>query len=137
MMTAISAWWTFPNTKKQRTGKRLFIQVFLHLLHLSTIVQNFLFPQPPTTRAISSTSLEDDDTDFEVDTQCSYKDSRFLNQNELDDVTRDLVLTKAKAEILFSHLKEWNLLASSWKISKPRKRHIHYNSTFCSDEGRS
>ena len=25
LMTAISAWWTFPNTKRQRTRKRLFI----------------------------------------------------------------------------------------------------------------
>ena len=30
-------------------------------------------PQPPTTHAISSTSSEDDDADFEVDTQCSSK----------------------------------------------------------------
>ena len=63
--------------------------------------------QPPTTHATSSTSLEDDDdADFEVDTQCSSKDPNFLNQNELDDLTRDMFLTKAKAEILFSRLKE-------------------------------
>ena len=29
--------------KRQRTGTRLFIQVFLHLLHLSTMAQNCLF----------------------------------------------------------------------------------------------
>ena len=81
-------------------------------------------PQPPTTYAISSTSSEDDDGDFEVDTQCSSKDPHFPNQNELDDRTRDLGLTKAKAEILSSHLKEWNLLAPSCKISKPRKQHV-------------
>ena len=68
-------------------------------------------PQPPTTHAISSTSLEDDDADFEVDTQCAGKDPHFLNQNELDDLTRDLGLTKAKAEMLSSRFKEWNLLA--------------------------
>ena len=67
--------------------------------------------QPPTTHAILSTSLEDDDTDFEIDTQCSSKDLHFPKQNELDDLTRDLGLTKAKAEILSSRLKEWNLLA--------------------------
>ena len=44
-----SSWWllflhgTFPNTKRQRTGKILFIQVFLHLLRLSTMAQNCLF----------------------------------------------------------------------------------------------
>ena len=31
-----------PNTKRQRTGKRLFIQVFLPLFRLSTIAQNCL-----------------------------------------------------------------------------------------------
>ena len=43
MMTAISAWWTISNTKRQRTGKRLSIQVFFHLLHLSTMAQNCLY----------------------------------------------------------------------------------------------
>ena len=60
------------------------------------------------------------DADFQVDTQCSSKVLHFPNQNELDDLTRDLGLTKAKAEILSSRLKEWNLLAPSCKISKPR-----------------
>ena len=81
-------------------------------------------PQPPTMHAISSTSSEDDDADFEVDTQCSSIDPYFPNQNELDDLTRDLGLTKAKAKIISSHLKEWNFLAPSCKISKPRKRHV-------------
>ena len=83
-------------------------------------------PQPPTTHAISPTSSEDGDADFEVDTQCSSKDPHFPNQNELYDLTRDLGLTKAKAEILSSRLKEWNLLAPSCKISKPRKRHVTF-----------
>ena len=83
-------------------------------------------PQPPTMHAISLTSLEDDNVDFEVDTQSSSKDPHFPNQNELDDLTRDLGLTKAKAEILSSRLKEWNLLAPSCKISKPRKRHVTF-----------
>ena len=76
--------------------------------------------QPPTTHAISSTSLEDNNADFEVDTRCSSKDPHFPNQNKLDDLTRDLGFTKAK--ILSSRLKEWNLLALSCKISKQRKR---------------
>ena len=83
-------------------------------------------PQPPTTPAISETSSEDDDADFEVDTQSSSKDPHFQNQNELNDLTRDLGLTKAKAEFLSSCLKQWNLLASSCKISKPRKRHVTF-----------
>ena len=83
-------------------------------------------PHPPTTHAISSTSSEDDDSDFEIGTQCSSKDPHFSNQNVLDDVTRDLSLTKAKTEILSSCLKEWNLLAPSCKVSKTRKRHVTF-----------
>ena len=43
--------------------------------------------QPSATHAISLTSSEDDDVDFEVDTQSSSKDPHFPNQNELDDLT--------------------------------------------------
>ena len=99
MMTAISAWWIFPNTKRQRTSIPLFIAP----------VNDDPEPpilQPTTTHAISSTSSEDDDANFKVDTQCSCKDSHFSNQNELDDLTRDLSFTKAKAQILSSRLKE-------------------------------
>ena len=83
-------------------------------------------PQPLTTQAISSTSSKDDDADFEVDTNCSSKDPHFPNQDELDDLSRNLDLTKAKAEILSFRLKAWNLLAPSYKISKPRKRHVTF-----------
>ena len=124
MITAISAWSTFPNTKKLRIGKRLpnmpsSIAPVNHGTELP-------IPQPPTTHAILSTSLEDDDADFEVDINCSSKDSHFPNQDELDDSSRDLGLIKAKAEIHSSRLKECNLLAPSCKISKPRKRHVTF-----------
>ena len=46
-------------------------------------------PQPPTTHAISSSSFEDDDADFEVDINCSSEDPHFSNQNELDNSSRD------------------------------------------------
>ena len=81
-------------------------------------------PQPPTTHGISSTSSEDDDADFEVNTNCFSKNPHFPNQDELDDLSRDLGLTKAK--ILPSCLKEWNLLAPSSKISKPRRRPVTF-----------
>ena len=48
----------------------------------------------------------------------------------MDDLTRNLDLTKAKAEILSSRLKEWNLLAPLYKISKPRKRHVTFENFY-------
>ena len=77
-------------------------------------------PQSLTARAVSSTSSEDDDVDFEVDIQCSSKDPHFPNQNELDNITGYLGLTKTKAEMLSSRLKEWNLLVPSRNIFKSR-----------------
>ena len=44
----------------------------------------------------------------------------------MNDLTRDLGLTTAKTEILSFRLDEWNLLALSCKISKPRKRHVNF-----------
>ena len=83
-------------------------------------------PQSPTTHAISSTSQEDDDADFEVVTQCFSEDPHFSNQIELDDLTKDLGLTKAKAEIFFFTSQGMELLAPLCKISKRRKRHVTF-----------
>ena len=68
--------------------------------------------QPPTTQPISLTSSEDGDADFEVDTQCSSKDPHFPNQNELDDLTKGLGFTKAKAEMLSSRFKKMEFACS-------------------------
>ena len=81
-------------------------------------------PKLPLPQLLTTHAGEDDDADFEVGTQCSSKDPHFPNQNELDDLTRDLGLTKAKTQILSSRLKEWDLLAPLCKIFKPRKRHV-------------
>ena len=48
----------------------------------------------------------------------------------MDDPTRNLSLTKAKAETFSSRLKEWNLFAPSCKISKPRKRHVTFENFY-------
>lgn len=42
---------------------------------------------------------------------------------ELDDLVRDLSLSKEKSEILVSRLKEWNLLERGVTISHSRDRH--------------
>ena len=67
MMTAISAWWTFPNTKNKGQEKIVYSCIPSSIAPVNHGPE-LLIPQPPTTHAISSTSLEDDDTDFEIDT---------------------------------------------------------------------
>lgn len=50
----------------------------------------------------------------------------FPNQSELDDLIRDLGLTKSGAELLSSRLKEWNLLGKDCRTSVYRKRHEEF-----------
>jgi hypothetical protein len=49
-----------------------------------------------------------------------------IKQNKLNDLVRDLGLSKHQAEILVSRLQEWNLLAKRTRVSAFRKR----NETF-------
>ena len=90
MMTAISAWWTFSNTKKKKNRKKIVYPSIPSSIAPVNHGPELPIPQPPTTHAISSTSSEDDDAEFEFDTQCTSKDPHFPNQNELDDLTRDV-----------------------------------------------
>jgi hypothetical protein len=46
-----------------------------------------------------------------------------LTQEELNDLVRDLELSKAKAELLGSRLKEWNLLKENVRVTSFRTRH--------------
>ena len=48
-----------------------------------------------------------------------------LTQDELDDLVRDLELSKSKAELLGSRYKQWHLLKKSFRISLFRSRHQH------------
>lgn len=53
-----------------------------------------------------------------------------IEQNELNDLVRDLHLSKYKAELLASRLQEWNLLAENTKVSVFRKRNEMLSSHF-------
>ena len=54
----------------------------------------------------------------------------FLSQGDLQDLSRDLNLSKEKSELLGSRLKQWNLLQKGVSISFFRKRHIDLASFF-------
>ena len=89
-------------------------------------------PIPP-----SAIDAEIDDEDGGADSEAGddAKDELFMpqsednvlhlvSQEELNDLVRDLCLTKQKAEVLGSRLQEWNLLQPGTKISHFRDRHI-------------
>jgi len=61
------------------------------------------------------------DADFTADFQ--FNEFHRITQEELNDLIRDLDLTKSKAELLGSRLQQWNLLKENVRIYVNRKRH--------------
>ncbi|KAL4718873.1 hypothetical protein ACJJTC_016050 [Scirpophaga incertulas] len=52
---------------------------------------------------------------------------QLIQQNELNDLARDLGLSKQQSELLGSRLQEWNLLAQDTTITSFRKRNANFS----------
>ncbi|GBP74744.1 hypothetical protein EVAR_59639_1 [Eumeta japonica] len=95
---------------------------------------NLPVPQRPvnmddvTEESVSESS--DSDSTFEPST--SNKEPHFITQNDLNDLVRDLDLSKRQAELLASRLHDWNLLEKNTRISVYRSRHTHFSNFFFS-----
>ena len=70
----------------------------------------------------SATASENSDIDAEYAPTTSAE-PHFPTKQELDDLIRDLGLTKSKAELLTSRLNEWNLLGDDCKSTAYKKGH--------------
>lgn len=57
-----------------------------------------------------------------------------LSQGELNDLVRDLGLSKSKAELLGSRLQEWNLLQPSTRVTVYRDRELDFVNFFEKDD---
>jgi hypothetical protein len=53
-----------------------------------------------------------------------------INQSELNELVRDLNLSKGQAELLASRLKRWNLLGKGTKICYYRHRQHEFQHLF-------
>lgn len=80
--------------------------------------EEWTLDEPDEETAMQGTG-SDIDPDFEP---CSSGDPHLITQSELNDLVRDLGLSKAKAELLGSRLQEWCLLSPGTKISVFRRR---------------
>ena len=86
--------------------------------------------QPPTEKedslsvnACESTSTESEEESIELDPFFQHESAPlFINEERLNDLVRDLYLSKKKAEILGSRLQQWNLLEPGTTISSFRSR---------------
>ena len=84
-------------------------------------------PKPPVLKLPFSASISsEEDTDADFDKAGTSKELHFPNQQEMDDLIRDVGLTKKNAELLTLQLKEWHLLDPTRMISKYRKRHLKF-----------
>jgi hypothetical protein len=61
--------------------------------------------------------------DFDFTADLKFKEFHRITQEELNDLFRDLDLTKSKAELLGTRLQQWNLLKENVRISLYYKRH--------------
>ena len=81
------------------------------------------FDSESETTTDAGTSRASEFEDFAA-TEKNSPETHFLTQGDLQDLARDLNLSKEKSEILASRLKQWNFLQNSVNITNFRKRHF-------------
>ena len=86
-------------------------------------------PQPPTENEDTltvderaSTSAESKEDLIESDPSIQHESAPLIDQERLNDLVRDLYISKEKAEVLGSRLQQWNLLEPGTTISSFRSR---------------
>lgn len=99
------------------------------------------FPSPPgsssgvteESRLISQSDLQIENTKEEISSdedETDNKEPQLITQSRLNDLVRDLQLSKSKAELLGSRLQQWNLLASETRVSIYRSRSERFSKYF-------
>jgi len=90
---------------------------------------------PPTNMTLSDSESSDEDVgqaNNNMDCDPTFAGTSFssephlLTQGDLNDVLRDLNLSKKQAELLGSRLKGWNLLHQDTKVCFYRGRHEEF-----------
>jgi len=101
-------------------------------------------PKPPTNTTLSdSESSYEDVGQANNNTDCdptfagasSSIEPQLLTQRDLNDIVRDLNLSKKQAEILGSRLKGWNLLCQDTKMCFCCGRHDEFKDFFSQEDG--
>jgi hypothetical protein len=100
-------------------------------------------PIPPSSDAIDneeSDTVDNNDSDtgameYTCDPDSDIKKPHLISQAELDDLVRDLTLSKEKSELLGSRLKEWNLLQRGATVAHFRHRHMKFAAYYSVEHG--
>ena len=109
--------------------------------------ENIPVPSPPSQLELRADEICESTVHFEVLSESSGTDTaqsaddffsltpHLLDQSDLNDLVRELVLTKNKSELLASRLKQWNLLQKGVKGTFYRTRHAQLEKYFAAENG--
>src|SRR6218665_2553729 len=98
-------------------------------------------PTPPKRDQPSSGDSSKSDSEEDIGSRlrfhrCVEERRPYLpNQKDVNDLIRDLGLTKSNAELLISRLKQWNLMDESVQVTDQRKRHETFSNFFSRQDG--
>jgi len=101
-------------------------------------------PKPPTDMTSSDSESSDEDvgqanSNMDCDPTfagaCSSSEPHLLTQGDLNDIARDLNLSKKQAEILVSRLKGWNLLRQDTNVCLYCLHHDEFKDYFSMEDG--
>ena len=101
-------------------------------------------PKPPTNMTLSDSESTDEDVgqannnmdcDPTIVRGCSYNEPRPLTHGDLNDIVRELNLSKKQPELLGSRLKGWNLLRQNTKACFYRGRQEEFKHFFSLKDG--
>ena len=73
---------------------------------------------------------EDFDDKFNISQTYMSLEPHFPSQQKMDDLVRDLELTKSNAELLTLRLKAWSLFDLSCRYLSSKKRHERFSTYF-------
>ena len=93
-------------------------------------------PTPPVNKDLLSSSREDSAASISLeDTESTYSETsgnepHWITKEDLNDLARDLYLSKLQSELLASRLKQWNLVQEDVRITSFRNRNKNLASFF-------
>ena len=127
------------NPSKRRTGGNAPAIVYPSILSsIAPVPHSHQLPVPIPTRCqdrVSADKSTTDEHDITIDnsvlnSNLKEKKLYYPNQKDLNDLIRDLGLTKSNAELLTSRLKQRNLLNDTVQITEQRKQHQSFSGFF-------
>ena len=99
-------------------------------------------PQPPWRDESFMTDSSSTDSETEQSSAACFQSQAagercpyYPNQEDINDLVRDLSLTKSNAELLISRLKQWDLLDNSVRITSQRKQHCGFSMFYTFKDG--